>query len=312
MIVIRNSLCAAALLLGLMSAPVLHTQPAPTRAANQVARLHVVAPGVEVQRLDTATWVPIRVESLVGVGDNIRTTDKGRATLDGFDGVLEVTIAPNSAMVLRVFSGDTQAFMFTVKLLSGFANYRTRRILDGAAQFIFETPTFSGSLANGAVDLRVEADGRSAALLTAPGTVTLIGHDQNSVTLVPASGVRAQMGAPLSEDVHATSFVTLDSALDGCPSTLTLNGDVTLNVRLGPAASFDRVGGLDSNTPLRAMGVTNGGGWYRIRFLGGFGWIKVDRLPLNRSCAGLRHFPDKFGPEDHALYQSGVGTPAPF
>ena len=56
------------------------------------------------------------------------------------------------------------------------------------------------------------------------------------------------------------------------------------------------------------MGVTESGNWYRINYRGGFGWVLSSTAELVGTCAGLRVFPDSYGPEDAALYEL-VGDP---
>jgi hypothetical protein len=141
-------------------------------------------------------------------------------------------------------------------------------------------------------------------LLPAGGQAEVQAGDPKSalVTITEGQGVRAEANGPLSDVVTVNSFPRLDSALDGCPSAIQLTDDVRVNVRLGASRDFPRIGGLGDDTDIQAMGVVASGGWYRIKFKGGFGWIEVRALPLNRACAGLRIFPDNAGPEDVALY----------
>lgn len=273
--------------------------------ANNVAQLRVVGGTVEVQRINTAAWVAVRAESLVGVGDGIRTAEGGRGTLSFLDGVLALDLNEQTEILLETLSGEGAAFTTRLKVLRGFATYRTLRNLGEAEQYILDTPGFSAVVGQGVGTIRVEPSSRSALLLPAGGAASVAAAAGAPVILSEGQGVRSELEnttASLSDVVNVNSFPRLDSALDGCPSVIRLADDVQLNVRLGPSRSFPRIGGLADGTDVQAMGVTNAGGWYRLKFKGGFGWVEVRTLPLARTCAGLRIFPDGHGPENIALF----------
>jgi hypothetical protein len=285
-----------------MVAPVVGQSDA---SINNVAQLRVAGGVVEVQRINTAAWVPVRTESLVGVGDGIRTADGGRGTVSFLDGVLALDLSEQTEIVLEALSGDGTAFTTRLKVLRGFATYRTVRSLGEAEQFIVVTPGFSAVVQQGGGTLRVEPSSRSALLLPTGGAATVKADAGTPVGVSEGQGVRSEpesATAPLSDVVNVNSFPRLDSALDGCPSVIRLADDVQLNVRLGPSRSFPRIGGLADGTDVQAMGVTNSSGWYRLKYKGGFGWIEVRTLPLARACAGLRVFPDGHGPENFAMF----------
>jgi uncharacterized protein YraI len=104
--------------------------------------------------------------------------------------------------------------------------------------------------------------------------------------------------------VAATTFEQLDAALDGCTVEVTTEDDVSLNVRLGAGLDFPRVGTISAAEIERFFGVTESGGWYRIAFRDHYGWILTTSATIQQGCAGLRRFPDNYGPEDASLYSS--------
>jgi hypothetical protein len=171
-------------------------------------------------------------------------------------------------------------------------------------------------------DVRVEQSGRSATIVregavraSSPGTAA---GSPSAEAEVPAGfGVRAELAAGLSEVVPATSFTDLDSALDGCSGVLTASTDVSINVRLGPATTFARVGRLDPGDPVQLIGLVESRSWYRIEFKGGFAWVAAPSITQGADCKSLRRFPDSQPAEDPARY-SGLdadisleATPAP-
>ncbi|MCC7446565.1 MAG: SH3 domain-containing protein [Anaerolineae bacterium] len=276
---------------------------------NLVGRLRANAPGVELRRVNTEVWVPINIESLIGVGDSVRTDAKGQATLSFMDGTLTLQALPNTELSLEAFSGKPDDYTLVIRGTAGFTRQRTSKPLDDKTRFRFVTPGFEATIISGESETRIEPSGRATVLAaTTGGQVSVRGKDEQTATVTRGTGLRAAAGAALSEVVAAVSFPTLDIALDGCPSTISLPGDMRQNVRLGASRDFPRVGSLDDNTAIQVLGVATSGGWYRIQFFGGFGWVNAARLPLPANCIGLRVFPDKHGPEDKALYK---GLPEP-
>jgi len=270
---------------------------------NRVGQLNVDFPGVEIRRTNTDTWIPIKVESIVGVGDGIRTKSSGRATIRFFDGLFKVQLSPDTEIALDTFNGLPESFTLAVSVKRGFVHQGSGRTFTDLTAFQIVTPGFRASVLQGESDTRVEDNGRSAVITASGGHLSVNGTDKKPADIPGVSGVRAAVGEPVSEVVPARSFTALDIALDGCPSEVNVDGDTRLNVRLGADLGFQRIGGLDTRTAVQVMGLSNSGGWYRIRYRGGYGWIATQKLPLPTSCTDLRLFPDKFGPEDASLYK---------
>jgi hypothetical protein len=260
---------------------------------NLVGRLRVEVAGVEVRRVNTAAWLPVRVESIIGAGDSIRTGENGIAALNFFDGVLITSIQPASEIRLKTFTGALDAFALEVEAVRGFSDYSTRRTLNEKTRFQVTLPTFRALILTGELKTRVEADNRSAALNISRGQSFALWADNTQVELTPNTGVRLATGQARSEIVPATSFATLDSAFDGCATTTNIAGDVDINVRKSPSLEAERIGGIPGLSTVQAVGAT-GDGWTRIVFKDGYGWINLSRLPLDKSCAGLRRFPDGY------------------
>jgi len=268
-------------------------------ATNLAARVRVDAAGVEVQRTGTAAWIPIKAESIIAAGDHVRTGEKGQATLIFFEGALTALLLSNSEVELRAFNGALDAFTLDIAPLRGFTDYSAGRALKEAERYTISSPVFTVALTRGLINMRIEATSRTAALNITNATANVLWPNGERVALPQNSGVRLSSGESAGEVVTVTSFATLDSALDGCPVSIAVEGDVTLNVRLGADFSFPRVGGIEAKSSLQALGITTVGAWYRIAFGGGFGWINLAKpLQLDRTCAGLRRYPQKYGPEN--------------
>jgi hypothetical protein len=274
--------------------------------SNAVGRVTVNRAAVEMRRVRTETFVPLRRSSLVGVGDHVRTDASGRTVVTFFDGVLFVDVLADTEIEIEALSGDAISSEATVSVLRGFTTHRAALLLDDKDNYRIKTPGMSAVLLEGSMNVRVEPDGRSAIFVGGIGRVEVTDAEGNTATITQGLGVRTDAGGTLSEVVPASSFPILDSALDGCASSIRTIGDTRMNVRQGASFDFPRIGGLDNGEPIRVMGIATSGDWYRIRYRGGFAWIISPRLPVEEGCAGLRIFPDAFGPEDASLYENLV------
>ncbi len=281
-------------------------------ATNLPARVRVDAASVEVQRTGTAAWVPIKAESIIAAGDHVRTGEKGQATLVFFEGALTAVVLGNSEVEVRAFNGAPDAFTLDIAPVRGFTDYSAARALKEAEVYTVSGTAFTVALTRGRINMRVEATSRTAALNISNATTIILWPNGERVALPQNSGVRLSPGESAGEVVTATSFATLDSALDGCSTNIAVEGDVTLNVRLGADFSFPRVGGIEAKSNLQALGMTSVGAWYRIAFGGGFGWINLAKpLQLDKSCAGLRRYPQKYGPENGTPFDLTGTLPSP-
>jgi hypothetical protein len=254
------------------------------------ASMEVIEAGVTVQRVNTTNPIAVTVEAIVGVGDIIRTDATGTARITFFADGTDVTIQPDSEYRIVAFSGDDSDFDLTVEVIAGQALHRLKRALGADSSYDVQTPGMTLAARGTAFAVRVESDGRSAMLVT-EGTVSA--ENSTSSADVPVDfGIRAAAGAALSEVVRAKNFSELDSALDGCTAVLTTPDDVSLNVRGGPAQSNTLIGTIFAQDIDILYGVNETGGWYRIMFADGFGWILSRTATLQPGCAGLRVFPD--------------------
>lgn len=255
--------------------------PALPRAAAQpadlAALLEVLASGVEVQRVDTANYVPVQVESVVGAGDYIRTDATGRARITFFRDGTSVELEPGTAYFIKEFSGTEDQFRLSVAVLIGITRQQFERLLDADSSYEVETPGATMVVRGTAFDIRVEDGGRSS-VLTAEGLVEARSA-RAAAEIPPAFGLRAEDGS-LSDVVPATTFEELDIALDGCGGSFSTGGDVRLNVRVGPDRAAARVGSIIPENIQTVIGIDESGQWYRIPFRGGYGWVLSETLTV--------------------------------
>jgi hypothetical protein len=266
------------------------------------ATLEVLNSGVEVKRVDTAAWIPVKVEAIVGVGDTIRTDATGHARITFFTDGIDTELLPGTEYGITKFEGTGDSFTLSVEVLIGQTTQRIGRALDAGSSYDVQTPAMSLTARGTAFDIRVEPSGR-AGMLVSDGTVEAGGDDESTASVPPSFGIRAETDSTLSDVVHATTFAELDAALDGCDVAFTTPDDVSINVRIAPRLDAPRVGTISAVDVVNFKGVTESAGWYRIDFRGGFGWILSTQAKVAKSCAGLRVFPNDYGPEDVTQYE---------
>lgn len=287
------SLCALLLMMGLY--------PTQAQAPQLAAIMEVIAPGVEVQRVGTASWLTVNLEAIVGVGDEIRTDASGRARIIFFADGTDTELLPNTSYRIEEFEGAPNDFSLTVSVLAGNTLQRINRLADTQADYNVNTPGMEMVARGTAFAVRVEDDGRSAMLVSEGGVEAVKDDEAEQVPL--GFGVRAAVDEELSDVVAATTFDQLDAALDGCAVQLQFAGDIRLNVRTAPSLEADRVGTIDPSEIDNFIGVNAANEWYRLPFREGFGWVQIgSNIRVLEGCAGFRVFPDDHPSEDISLY----------
>jgi hypothetical protein len=271
------------------------------------ATLEVLESGVEVLRVNTANWLPIRLEAIVGVGDMIRTDATGRARITFFENGTDTELEPNTTYKINQFEATADSFTLQGEVISGQTLQRLGRLLDANSSYTILTPGMT-LVARGTVfRIRVEDDARSA-MLVDDGAVDADNPDAQANVDV-GFGIRAEPDAPLSDVVRASTFEQLDAALDGCSATLTTPDDVSINVRFAPNRDADLLGIISADSITVLYGTTETTDWYRIMFEDGFGWILSSTAQI-APCAGLRVFPDEYTGEDAPVDMNTDTPPA--
>jgi hypothetical protein len=302
------------------------------RAQNEelVASMETLGAGVQLRRAGTEAWVAVPTESLVGVGDSVRTDKTGKARITFFANGTDTEVLPASEFRIDEFKGTDDKFTLTVSVIAGQTTQRIAKLLDSGSSYTINSTGLELAVRGTVFAVRVEDSGRSA-MIVQEGAVAAknVGNatpepnrpGNTNAQVPPGFGIRAEPNKPLSDVVKASSFAQLDSALDGCEALISTLGDVRLNVRLGPSTDFPRVGQLDNRVRQRVIGVTATTKWYRVAFKGGFAWLFAPALQLDKTCPGLREYPDNAGAEDATLYsgldaeflpiQTATPTPTP-
>jgi uncharacterized protein YraI len=277
--------------------------PVHAQSEELVASLDVLEGGVQVKRIDTANWVPIKVETLIGEGDSVRTDGTGKARITFFEDGTSTELDSNTELQISTFRGSETSFSLSVEILAGVTRQQFGRLVDSGSTYEVETPGATMTVRGTNFAVRVEDSGRSS-VLTYDGLVDAAATTGSTTADVPPGfGVRVAVGEALSDVVPAANFDELDAALDGCPGAFETDADVRLNVRLGPDTSFQQVGTISPASISDLIGINASGTWYRIPFRGGYGWVSAASMNVNVGavCAGLPEYPDT-RTEDPARY----------
>lgn len=259
------------------------------------ATLEVLDEGVELLRVNTSNWLPVRVEGIVGVGDMIRTDATGRARITFFDNGTDTELQPNTTYKINQFEAVADGFNLEAEVVVGQTLQRLGRLLDANSNYTIITPGMT-LVARGTVfRIRVEDTARSA-MLVDEGLVDAGNEDANADVAV-GFGIRAEPETTLSDVVRASTFDQLDAALDGCTASISTADDVSINVRVAPNREADLLGYVDAGSITVLYGETESSNWYRIMYEDGFGWI-LSTSAVVGTCAGLRQFPDDYAGEN--------------
>lgn len=124
-----------------------------------VASLEVLNAGVEVRRVDTVNWVPVKVETLIGPGDSVRTNGTGRVRITFFSDGTSVEIEPRSEYRLVEFTGDEQSFRLTVEVLIGITRQQFARLVAPESSYRVITPGAEMTVRGTDFAVRVEETG---------------------------------------------------------------------------------------------------------------------------------------------------------
>ena len=268
-----------------------------------VASLETLKGQVSLKRFDSQTFVSVSKESLIGVGDTIKTDDTGTARITFFANGVETDVLPNSEFRIDVFKGDLETYTLSVSVLVGQTVQRVTKLLDSGSSYTINSTGLEMAVRGTVFDVRVENTGRSSTIVR-DGTVKTMnpGKPDSEASVSAGFGVRAEQGKGLSDVVPATNFAELDSSLDGCTGLISTLYDFRLNVRLGPSLQFARIGSLDTNQNIKLLGTTTTGEWFRIDFKNSYGWIYAPAVVIAPGCIKLREFPDDYKGEDPNAY----------
>jgi hypothetical protein len=275
------------LLIGVLVGLVL-SGPVSQAAAPYAASLTVTYGGVEVLRAGTAVWLPLRTGAVspFGSGDQLRTDGTGRAYLQLWDGA-EILILADSTYRLDELQVTDEVGSRLVAELTGAAVHHMPAV-DDALHYDLVVADMQITRPAEWFATWAESDGlQSAAVMT--GTLTIT--DPQPYRLTAQNGIYGLAGGYTTlELAPPLNPARMRGLVEGCPGMVDTTGDVPLRVRSGPGEGYLMLGAYQEDQPVQLMAVNAAGGWYRVQFLSGFGWML--RWAIETNCADLSVMPD--------------------
>jgi len=257
-------------------------------AQQQIASLVTVTQaGLEIQRTGTQDWVTVTRESLVGMGDRIRTDANGMAEVMLFSRSGLIELQPNTELSINRMERTEQGFLISFGLLTGKIHQTLLPVPDVYIGYEFTTPTTSVVTAGGIFDVWLD-DTQNTNVLTTDGIV-YVGSQRTQLNA--QQGLRAEAGNLLSEIITADSAEQLNAGIDGIPVAFITNGDIQLNIRQGPSAQTELLGTVFPGEVERVKGISQDGQWYRIKYGRGHGWVSKNALEAEVETQYLVEYP---------------------
>ncbi|MEO0562673.1 MAG: SH3 domain-containing protein [Chloroflexota bacterium] len=271
--------------------------PAAAQSTERFAAiLDVIYDGVEIRRNETNAWIAVSAGAVMAFadGDAIRTDENGRAllTLDAVDG--EILVLPNTEFALsdyRLASTTADEPLVIGTMVRGETIHRVASaapngyLIGGgtAATVESETAHFIAS----------ERDGE-AVFIVADGMLRF-GILQEPIALSAAQAVyQGTRGASeVYTDLPApTPPASIVGRVQGCAGTIVTESGQNLNARTGPGTNNIQLGQFPNGADVQVMGVVAFGGWYRVQFRSGFGWVQRLALEIDEADCPIPTLPD--------------------
>lgn len=252
------------------------------------AVVQVVYPGVEIQRAQTEEWLPLAVGSVTpfGAGDQLRTDDTGRVRVTFWDGA-EMLVLSNSTYQLTTLEIANDTAIQLSGTLSGVA---VHHITTASSRLSYELTVQDVVIIRpGTLFATWSHRDQPVSLTVADGSVELVAED--NVVVHTGQGFFRNNG--VNEVIRFDqpwNAAQMQGLIEGCPGMVNTIGSVALRVRLGPGLGYLAMGEFEYQQSVRIMAINESRGWYRIPFLGGFGWVL--RLAVETDCQNLPVLPD--------------------
>jgi uncharacterized protein YkwD len=273
-----------------------------------VGLVKVSQAGLEIRREGTEAWVTVSAESIIGMGDVLRTSGTGQAEIALLDRNTLIQLRPNTELAINRLERNEQGYVTAFGLLRGGLRLELRPIPDTYVTYEFTTPSTTLLTAGGIFELWADDD-QSSSVLVSDGLV-YVGAQR--LELRAAQGLRASLGGVLSEVQQASSAEQLRAGIEGVTAQFRSEGDIQLNVRRGPSSRSELLGTIFPNQIERVMGISQDGNWYRIRQGQGYGWVSQGSLRVSVDRRALATYPaDHQEAPGGAQVAAAAPTPAP-
>lgn len=264
----HRGIIVAALLVSLCTLGALLVQ---SQTANLVGTVSVESGSIEIKRAETDAWVKLTRESLIGVGDTLRTQADSTAVLAFLTDQVRVTMKAQSELVIAQLQQQDNLVLVTIQQKDGEVTHAVKPAGDIPITLEARTDKLGAFSQNGAFTLSVASDG-SHYLLGVEGDSVVRGGGRVE-TVTAGTGARVDKDNTLSAVLPAPSIEKLASAIDGVTAKVATEIDGLLNVRKAPSRTASVLGQVDVSGIKTLLGISRNGQWYRISFGKVAGWI---------------------------------------
>lgn len=262
------------------------------------AVLTVTQAGAEVRRVETEAWISVGEGAVMafGEGDRVRTNETGRVLIDFADSA-QLLVPPKAQWKIVELQQQNDGVLLTSFLERGEVILRA----DGG--------TFTD------VSIATPGTAARATNLTEPlHMLVKRGQGDNKTFLLLAEGNGGLQGETTFADIFANDAIVaqlppgsvdivsarqqpfspahIEGVLAGCPAAVITQSGENLNARQGPSVGNRLYGQFPNEAEVQVMGVVASGGWYRVQYKSGFGWVERLAVTLDDPDCALPTLPD--------------------
>jgi len=281
---------------------------APVNAQQPVAAVvQIIYAGVELQRANTQSWLPLPVDAQApfGIGDILRTDKTGRALITFADASQTLLISGTEYQLEGFDQTDKQQVNISLRLLKG----RSIQLITNTAkiasyQLHLQHMTLTKPTQLFATQVQLDS---ASDVIVAKGSLTASKSDA-VVDLQAGSGLRAMDTLGEVRPIAAPegfSFLSITSKTCRGIANATIPGEESVAVRIGPGEDYLNLGNIPNGTSVAIVGKADSGKRYLTPYLSNFGWIIANGINTE-SCDNIPIVPAETQPIN------GVTNPQPF
>lgn len=185
-----------------------HASPK-SQETSLTATLSIVTRGVQLMKSGTKRWLNITIDSVLEVGDRVRTDDSGVALITWFENGTTMELAPETEIVVEQLTGDEDQFTIEITLIKGSVFNNTKAVTNEDSIYSFQTPSLMVTGRASIFGVYVDEEFNSAVAVTI-GAVNVLAYQNLD------EEIELEEGNLISSDLEGTLSDpdALDSAAD--------------------------------------------------------------------------------------------------
>ena len=258
-----------------------------------VARVVVVSNDVELMRDDTMEWVTLGMESIVGVGDRLRTGQSGILRVETLEGATNLEVEPNSEILVNQLESADGEQTVSLTLAEGAMSGRLSSG-DGMTVFEITLPGMTFYTRASTINAWV-TDDEFANVIVDSGTIYVAKQDDSLLEVVAGRGLSASQVGALGRVLPTQSRAELTTLRRGIPVAFSVNSDIQMNVRRGPSLNAELLGTILPTDIAKVYATDDTQTWYRIDYDNGFAWVSAATIETSiASTEQLARFPETY------------------